>query len=56
MSAEQPTFADLLDEDEQSFAATLGDDGSRTDAEVRIDWLLERIAKRSKQIERLALL
>lgn len=52
MSTEQPTFADLLDEDERSFAATLGDGSTRTDAEVRIDWLLERIAKRNKQIER----
>ena len=50
MSEQEPTFLDLLEEDEREFAAQLGSPGTRTDTEVRLDWLMERIARRHRQV------
>ncbi len=51
MSEQEPSFLDLLDEDERQRAEELGRD-TPTDIEVRLDWLLERIVKRQRQIKR----
>ncbi len=51
MSEHEPSFLDLLDEDERQRAEELGRE-TPTDIEVRLDWLLERIVKRQRQIKR----
>jgi len=48
----EPNFLDLLEEDEREFAGQLGSAGTRTDTEVRLDWLLEKIAKRHGMVAR----
>jgi len=50
--SDQPDIFGLVEEDEREFLATMGPDEAPTLAEVdsRLDWLLERIAKRRKQV------